>query len=255
MTNMTRLGCSAALIVLVLVAAGCGGRSPSPSPTTPTASMVAQPPPPSRSNGESFAVTGIVTDDHGAPVGAATVTMRYWLGGRISAPSVVTDASGRYTIGFTSDPWMIGTSGRGAAQAEISDLAYERYQRTVVATNSSLVENFRIHGIQLIAAGDSLVLPIAPDDGECPDNASGPCRIVRVAAATDGKMTVEALSTQPGTEQPRVEVCCVSGNERYGNPVTMPVTAGIAYYEVLIGLSRGLTATQSVLLKTSLAPM
>jgi hypothetical protein len=239
--------------MLLILAAGCGGKSS--SPTTPTASTVVQPPLPSRSNGESFTVTGIVTDDHGTPVAAATVTMRYWLGGRISAPSVVTDASGRYTIGFNSDPWMIGTSGRGAAQAEISGVAYERYQRTVMATSSSLVENFRIHGVQLIAAGESLVLSIAPDDGECPDNASGPCRIVRVAAPTDGKMTVEAESTQPGAEQSHLEVCCVSGNERYGNPVTMPVTAGTAYYEVMIGLSRGLTTTESVLLKTSLAPM
>jgi hypothetical protein len=77
---------------------------------------------------------------------------------------------------------------------------------------------------------------------------------VRVAAPADGKMTVEALSTQPAAEQPQVEVCCVSGNERYGNPVTIPVTAGTAYYEVQIGLSRGLTTTQSVLLKTSLEP-
>jgi len=250
---MTRLGCSAALMLLVLAAGGCGGKSL--SPTIPSASTVTQPPSPSRSNGEPFTVTGIVTDDHGAPVGAATVTMRYWLGGRISAPSVVTDASGRYTIGFNSDPWMIGTTGRGAAQAEISDVAYERYQRTVLATNSSLVENFRIHGIQLIAAGDSFVLSIAPDDGECQENASGPCRIVRVAAPTDGKMTVETLPTQPGGEQPKVEVCCVSGNERYGNPVTIPVTAGTAYDEVKVGLSRGLTTSQSVLLKTSLAPM
>jgi hypothetical protein len=250
---MRRLGCGAALMLLVLGAAGCGGGGP----TTPT----------SRSNGESFAVTGIVADENGAPVGAATVTMRYWLGGQINSPSVLTDASGRYTIGFTSNPWMIGSSGRGAAQAEIFDVAYERYQRTVMATNSSLVENFRLHGIQLIAAGDSLMLSIAPDDGECPDDASGPCRIVRVAAPTDGKMTVEALSIQPGPEQPQVEVCCVSGNERYGNPVTIPVTAGTAtykppsgtsanaYYEVQIGLSRGITTIQSLLLKTSLAPM
>jgi hypothetical protein len=238
---MTRLSCRAVFIALLLVPAGCSGGSP----TTPSP----------RSNGESFEVTGVVTDDQGAPVGGASVTMRYWLGGVISAPSVQTDASGRYTIGFTSNPWMIGTSGRGAAQAEIFDEAYERYQRTVMATNSNLIENFRLHGIQLIAAGDSLVLSIAPDDGECPDDASGPCRIVRVAAPADGTMTVEAPSIQPAAEQPQVEVCCVSGNERYGNPVTIPVTAGTAYYEVLIGLSRGITITQSVLLKTSFAPL
>ena len=237
---MTRLGCSAVLMVLWLVAAGCS----SGGPTTPSP----------RANGESFEVTGVVTDDQGASVAIATVTMRYWLGGLISAPSVLTDASGHYTIAFISNPWLIGTSGRGAAQAEIFDLRYERYQRTVLATSSNLVENFRLHGIQRIAAGDSLMLSIAPDDGECPDASAGPCRIVRVAAPADGRMTVEALSTQPAAEQPQVVVCCVSGNERDGDPVILPVTAGTEY-EVQIGLSRGNTTSQSVLLKTSLAPL
>jgi hypothetical protein len=241
-----RLCCS--VVAILVLFAGCKGNgSGGGSPTTPTGTT-----PPA----EAFQVTGVVTNDEGVPVGGATVTMRYWLGGRISAPSVVTDASGRYTIAFTSNPWMIGAGGRGAAQAEIVNLAYERYQRTVMATNSSLVENFRLHGIQLIVAGDSLGLSIAPDDGECSAVASGPCRIVRVTVPTDGRMTVEA-ATQPGAEQPMIEVCCVSGNERYGNPVTIPVTAGTAtaYYEMEIGLSRGLNTTQSVLLKTSLGPM
>jgi len=100
------------------------------------------------------------------------------------------------------------------------------------------------------------VLSIAPDDGECSTDAIfGLCRIVRVTAPADGTMTVEALSTQPAAEQPQVAVCCVSGNERDGNPLTMPVTARTAYYEVQIGLSRGITTSQSVLLKTSFAPL
>jgi hypothetical protein len=238
---LTRVACSAALLVQLLVAAGCSGAGPAaPSP---------------RSNGESFVVTGVVTDDQGSPVGDAVVTMRHWLGGVISAPSVQTDASGRYTIGFTANPWLIGTSGRGAAQAEIFDLSYERYQRTVLATSSNLIENFRLHGIQRIAPGDSLVLNIAPDDAECSTDAIfGLCRIVRVAAPADGNMTVEARSTQPAAEQPQVAVCCVFGNERDGNPVTLPVTSGTEY-QLQIGLSRGITTSQSVLLKTSLSPL
>jgi hypothetical protein len=84
---LRRLSCSATLMGLVLVAAGCSSGGPT-TPARPSA---------------SFSVSGIVTDDQGAPVGAATVTIRHWLGGMISAPSVVTDASGRYTIGFTAD--------------------------------------------------------------------------------------------------------------------------------------------------------
>ena len=99
---MMRLGYSAVLMVLWLVATGCG----SAGPTTPSRASA------------SFSVTGIVTDDQGAPVGAATVTVRHWLHGEISAPSVETDASGRYTIGFTAD-----TAGTTGMQAEIFDLA------------------------------------------------------------------------------------------------------------------------------------
>jgi hypothetical protein len=219
---------------LVLVAAGCS----SGGPTTPSARPSA-----------SFSVTGIVTDDQGAPVGAATVTIRHWLGGMISAQSVVTDASGRYTIGFTAD-----TAGTTGMTAEIFALAYERYDRAIMPTSSTLVENFRLRGIQLITAGDSLVLSIAPDDADS-DWFAGPCRIVRVAVPADGTMTVEVLPTQPAAAPPPVQVCCVSGNDRGGNPVTLPVTAGTAYYEVQIGLSRGITTTQSVLLKTSFARM
>jgi hypothetical protein len=231
---MTKLGCSATLMGLVLVAAGCS----SGGPTTPSARPSA-----------SFSVTGIVTDDQGAPVGAATVTIRHWLGGVISAPSVVTDASGRYTIGFTAD-----TAGTTGMSAEIVDLRYERYDRAIMPTSSTLVENFRLRGIQLITAGDSLVLSIAPDDSDS-DWLAGPCRIVRVAAPADGKMTVEVLPTQPTAAPPQVGVCCVSGNDVGGNPVTLPVTAGTAYYEVQITPSQSITTTQSVLLKTSLAPL
>ena len=102
---------SAALLVLLLAAAGCGGGGPV-TPTRPS---------------ESFSATGIVTDDQGAPVGGATVTIRHWLGGMISAPSVVTDASGRYTIGFNAD-----TAGTTGMRAEIVDVAYERYQRAII---------------------------------------------------------------------------------------------------------------------------
>ena len=116
---VTRVGSFALRMMLVCLTA-CDGRGPA----TPTG---AAPPP----NGEPFEVTGVVTDDQGVPLADAAVTMRYWLGGFVKAPSVLTEASGGYTISFTSNPWMMGTGGRGAARAEIFAEGYEQYERTV----------------------------------------------------------------------------------------------------------------------------
>lgn len=101
---IARLSCSVVAVVLVIFAAGCKGGGP----TTPTGT-------PRPSNGEAFEVTGVVTDDQGVPVAGAEVTMSH-LAGR---PSVRTDASGGYTIGFTSNPFMIGTTGNMTLVLEI----------------------------------------------------------------------------------------------------------------------------------------
>jgi hypothetical protein len=228
---MTRLGCSTALVVLLFVAAGCGGGGPV-TPTRPS---------------QSFSATGIVTDDQGAPVGGATVTIRHWLGGMISAPSVETDASGRYTIGFTAD-----TAGTTGMQAEIFDLAYERYLRSIMPTSSSLVENFRLHRVNRVTAGDSIVLSVTPDNGDCQGWLNGPCGRVRVAVPADGNLRIEAVPTQAGAALPQLEVCCVAGNERYGNPVTISVTAGTEQSVEVGQASSGVTTSESVIVKTSL---
>jgi hypothetical protein len=183
--------------------------------------------------------------------------MRYWLGGVIQHPAVLTDAAGAYKIAFTSNPWTIGSTGRrGAARAELIADGYEWYNRTVFATEPQLVENFRLHPLQEIAPGESLVLPMAPDDSECIMGLSWTpatvCRSVRVTAQAHGSMTVQAIS-QGDTGQPLVSVCCVSGDDRGGNPVTLPVTAATEF-TVEVGLLGGLTTTQSIVVKTSLDP-
>jgi hypothetical protein len=238
-----RLGSLVLGMTLVCLTA-CDGRGPA----TPTG---ADPPP----NGEPFEVTGVVTDDQGVPVADAAVTMRYWLGGFIKAPSVLTEAPGGYTISFTSNPWMMGTSGRGAARAEIVAEGYEQYQRTVIARNPPLVENFRLRRIQRIAAGDSFVLAITPDDSECLNDLLGPCRTLRVAAAFNGNLTVEAVPIQHSGQRPQLVACCAAGNERGGNPLTIPMGAGTELrLEVGLGLPRGAAASQSILLETSFDP-
>jgi hypothetical protein len=53
---------------------------------------------------------------------------------------------------------------------------------------------------------------------------------------------------------PQIQVCCVSGNEVYGNPVTLPVTAGREMWVEVGQLGPGITASASVIVKTSLKP-
>ena len=234
---IARLSCRGAAVLLVFFAAGCQGNGP----TTPTGTS---------RPGEAFEVTGVVTDDQGVPVAGAYVTMAML----VSRPSVVTDASGGYTIGFTSNPWTIGTSGtRGAARAEIVAEGYDEYWRTVVATSSHLVENFRLHRIKRITPGDSIVLSVTSDNGDCHGWLYGPCGRVRVAAPANGNLRVEAVPTQEGATLPQLEVCCAAGNEHGGNPVTLPVTAGTEV-QVEIGQPPGFTTSESIIVKTSLEP-
>jgi hypothetical protein len=249
---MFNRGC---VVLLVIVASAC---SKSDGPTTPTSAALLASGPASAAllaSGETFQVSGFVTDDQGVPVVGANVTMAYWLGGNVRRPSVQTDASGGYTIGFTSNPWTIGTTGsRGAARAEVLADGYEWYWRTVLTTSPRPVENFRLYRIQRVTAGDSIVLSVTPDNGECTGWLAGPCGRVRVAAPADGNLTVEAVPTQVAAALPQIQVCCVSGDERYGNPVTLPVTAGSETWVEVGQQQPGVTASESVIVKTSLKP-
>ena len=242
-----RLSCSVVAVVLAICAAGCTGDSP----TTPTGQ-------PRASNGEAFEVTGVVTDDQGVPLTGATLTMRFQLGGLFKSQSVLTDASGGYTIAFTSNPYMTGTSGRAAATAEILTVGYDWYLRTVMATGPRLVENFRLQRITHIRAGDSVVLSIGPDNGNCLGWLRGPCGRARATVLVNGNLTVEAVPTEVPSGLPQVQVCCVSGDEVYGHPVSLPVTAGTEIW-VEVGQPAGPPGTSgsvsgSVILKTSLEP-
>lgn len=230
------------VVLLLILASACGGSTTtSPTPLT--------------SDGEAFNVTGVVTDDQGVPVAGAEVTMSHWLGGMVRRPSVRTDASGGYTIAFTSNPYMNGTNGsRGAARAEVVAEGYEWYWRTVLATIPRVTENFRLHRITRVTAGDSILLAVTPDNGLCTGWLSGPCGRLRVAAPADGNLTIEAVPTQVPAGLPQIEACCLSGNERYGNPITLPVTAGAEVW-VEVGQERpGFDTSVSFIVKTSLEP-
>jgi hypothetical protein len=238
----------AGALVLLTAATACSG-------STGTATSLPPAPSPSVLAGaQVFEVNGLVSDDAGKPLPSIVVTMRHWVGGLIQSPAALTDTAGAYTIRFTANPWN-SSSGPAAARAELIADGYEWYYRTVLATGPRLVENFRLHPVHRITPGQSVALPLAPDDGECVSGLSWTvaiCRTVRVTTQAGGSMMVQATS-QGDAGQPLVSVCCVSGDDRAGNPLTLPVAAATEF-TVEVGLTGGFTTTQPVVVTTAFTP-
>ena len=75
-----------------------------------------------------------------------------------------------------------------------------------------------------------------------------------MTTSVHGNLTLEAVPTEAA-----IEVCCFGGAERYGNPVTLPVTAGAEVW-VEVGQPSGPPGARSggvigsVALKTSFEP-
>lgn len=221
---MTRFG---PLVVLLPIVAGCADAG---SPTTPgqMPAAIASPsvtePIPSL-EGRPFTVSGRVTDERGIAIPQVDVTMRHYLNGRVYAPSVSTDMSGAYRIEFTSTPYRLGGDS-ATARAEIIADGYEWFWRDVVVTGEHLVENFSLRRRKQIAAGEAIVLSLTAQNGSCLGWLRGPCDRVRVVARAAGTLTIVATPRPASALSPEIQVCCVDGDERYGNPVTIPVTAG-----------------------------
>ena len=224
-----------ALPLLMLAACEGGG------PVQPTA--------PSSPPGLAFEVAGLVTDERGAPMPRATVTMGYWLGGLLHRPSALTDASGSYKFSFTANPLGNGF----VARADVVADGYEEYWRSIMRSTgtTSFIENIRLDRIVRIAAGESIVLSVPPDVGDCRGWVAELCPIVRVTVPAERRVSIEVHRVGQSGDLPPVEVCCVGGDEQSGNPITVPVAAG-RELEVKVGLRRGFTAPLSFLVKTTL---
>jgi hypothetical protein len=228
----TRTEAANALILgTLLLAAGCGNEA-----TTVTA--------PPTSDTTNFAVTGVVTNDQGVPVGGAVITMAQ--GAYPHWPSTVSDASGAYLIAFPTT-----ATGGFVARAQVVAEGYELYWRGLYATSSnSLVASFALYPIKRVPAGNSIVVGFPSDVGECTGWVAARCGIIRVTVAHGGTLTVQVTPEDRSAAQPALEMCCVGGSEIYGNPLTLSVDGGES--TVLIALQRGSTAAESFVVKTSL---
>ena len=203
-------------------------------------------------------MSGLVTDDEGTRVPGAKVTVML---DEYSGPSVFTDATGRYAIGFDGVPGGIHFPGLDAVGTEeavtfatVEALGYERFARLILGTTPHLVEDVRLHRIRRITAGESVTLTIAPDDTVCViDSWPGRgliCGIVYVVIPSTGTLSVEAIPIHPALPRPAVSVYGTNAGSR-GNPTAIQVFAG-AEYTVNVELPWGGSTNQSVLVKTSI---
>ncbi len=132
---------------------------------------------------------------------------------------------------------------------------YGRLARYLLGTTGDLVENFHVHLIKRIPAGESAALTIAPDDGVCAIDTLLDRNLicgtwVRVVAPRDGVMSVEAVPIQSGSALATLEVYG-GGTGARGNPTVLRVTAGTEY-TVDVAVPWGISASQSFVVKTSM---
>ena len=250
---MTKRRPAAIVLMLTVGMAGCDSRMPV-APSAPLASSTPQPspqqPPPPAAEPERFDVSGIVTDERGAPLVGVKVTMAT-TASFPAWPSALTDASGAYRLIFSANTlqWQ---AGRFVARAEVVAPGYELYWRNLIATTAStLNESFRLQRIQRVVAGRSIVVSFISDIGACPGWVAQVCGTVRITVPTKSNVTVDVVGT--GGQRPTLEACCGAGNEVYGNPITVPADSDTEL-EVRIELRSGALNPQSFEVKTSVAP-
>jgi hypothetical protein len=233
-----------ALVALsILLIVGCGGNTPTlptpiPEPSTPA------PPTPARPSPSSIVLIGQVTDAATfSPIAGAIVRIN----GRYSA---VTDASGKYSVTGLLDAGAEYDFTYVSAANYVSDYRYIR----------TSTQDVRLNRIERIAAGESKLVTIAPDDTLCFNNMQdtpglGPdylCRSVRLVALTAGTLTIEAVSTQDGAHPSlEVEVGGEPVDWSLQNPKFFQVTAGTEVV-VNVEMSAASITRQSFMLTTSM---
>ena len=228
-----RVNAAALTLVAGLFAGAC-----SHTPSSPTAPVAAVP--------GAGSVRGTVTDSAtSAPIPGAAVVF--------SNPVmyVTTDSAGRY--GFTDLPPYTNSPVR---LVWVSASNYERDFRYY----GSATQDFHLHRIDQITAGNSTAVTVAPSDSLCVNNVQDLppwpiCRSVHVLAPADGVMILDVVSAQDGTRPPlEVETLDVPGSccsERLENPTSIHVSGGTVVV-ASIEIPSTSTASQTFTLNTSM---
>jgi hypothetical protein len=186
--------------------AGCGSNSPDPVPSTVT---VPSPAP--------VQLSGVATDDDGAPVSGVTVFVypsgHYPSG---NAVTTVTDGSGRYSVTFNSlflIPDLVVTVHTEKSGYESADYYNGPISRPPGA--ATFVRDVAIYRIRHVPVGQSTTIDVNVGDPECAitDNGGSFCRTVRLTGPPGAMVAVQA-ATNPSywgaqlTLDRTSETCC-----------------------------------------------
>jgi hypothetical protein len=188
--------------------AGCGSSAPAPMPS-PMPSPV------------SVQLSGVATDDDGAPVSGVTVFVyprdlptpsNYYS----NAVTTVTDASGRYSITFNSlmlIPDLVASVHTEKSGYESADYYNGPISRSPGA--STFVRDLAIYRIRHVPVGQSTTIDVKVGDPQCAvtDNGAAVCRTVRITGPPGAAVAVRA-STNPSNWGPQLtldrssQTCC-----------------------------------------------
>jgi hypothetical protein len=227
--------------------AGCGSSSPAPVPSTvtvlPTNPVLVQ-------------LSGVVTDDDGAPVPGVTVFVSPWNGPAGpgvfgNAVTTVTDGSGRYSVTFNS---VLAPGGGSPVPVYTEKSGYESsdyYGIGCGATNacrpdaSTFALNLRIYRIRSVPVGRSTTIDVKRGDPECGGGDDVPffCRAVRITGPPGATVALQA-STNPSntvaalTLDASAATCCPFSLAATAN---MPANGELRVYLQLSGYAPATT--------------
>ena len=161
--------------------------------------------------------------------------------------TVITGAGGRYAVAFEASPNPY------SVRAELMVYGYDWQFWDIPASDSPIVADFRLQRVIRIAAGESVEISLRRENGNCQGFHYSPCARLRVTVPADGELTL-GTPADGGLDAVAITACCVNGDERGGNPFTMPVTAGDEIW-VEVGRSRAMQTIEGrVRVSTSFTP-
>lgn len=243
---MTRFLQICALVALAIIVA-CDGRDNRPTSTLNVIAPAPPPPPPPAPAGPTrpVRISGMATDDDGAPVADATIEVTVDDGPTIEQKLyATTNLTGFYEL--TADVLATGFPSFGFIKADSP--GRERYF-AYLFRNQTVTQDVRLYRITRIAAGESTRVTIRPGDSTCGHGDELTCRIVRVSIPTAGRLAMACEPTGDDNGGPGLTI--VDYNDRRATGQPWFVGPG----EVLVEVGMWFTSTisQSCILVTVLS--
>jgi hypothetical protein len=199
----------------------------------------------------TFHVSGIATDDDGAPVVGATVTVSACC--PPSSVSTVTDGRGSYSVDFDathSAPDLLPFADVNADSPGHEHFGSVLFPVSYTEKAQNVSMNLHLYRIKRITAGESTAVTVVPGDTLCGVDDELTCRTVRVVIPTDGVLT---MSCNPhGDDNGGFGLTIVGYNGRTSSALPWHATAGTER-AVDIGMWFTSTVSQSCVFTTSLS--